>query len=127
MLEKIDRLLTMYEENHISRRQLLGALLMASVAAPRAADANQQTSAAPEGNLTGAPPPKDALFHGQLINHVTFSANDIDETRTFYQELIGATVDGRYATPDKPAQNSCVVDGCGRPLTVIVRSHRSPC
>ena len=34
MLEKIDELLTMYDKKQISRRQLLGGLLMAS-ATPR--------------------------------------------------------------------------------------------
>ncbi len=96
MLENIDELLTMYDEKRISRRQLIGALLLASATAPLAA-AGQQKPAPPERNLTGAPPPKDALFHGRIINHVTLSVNDIDESRQFYQELLGASVllDGR--------------------------------
>lgn len=97
MLEKIDELLTMYEEKHITRRQLVGALLMAAATVRRAAAAGQQKPASPERNLTGAPPLKDALFHGRIINHVTLSVNDIDESRQFYQELLGASVllDGR--------------------------------
>ena len=97
MLKKIDELVTMYEENQISRRQLIGALLMALATAPQAADAGQQKPALPERNLTGTPPPKDALFRGRVINHVTLSVNNIDESRQFYQELLGASVllDGR--------------------------------
>jgi catechol 2,3-dioxygenase-like lactoylglutathione lyase family enzyme len=97
MPEKIDELLTMYEEKRISRRQLIGALLLASATAPPAAAAGQQTPAPPERNLTGAPAPKDPLFRGRMINHVTLSVNDIDESRQFYQELLGASVllDGR--------------------------------
>ena len=97
MLEKIDELLTMYDKKQISRRQLLGGLLMASATAPLGAVAGQQTPALPEGNLTGTPPPKDALFHSRIINHVTLSVHDIDESRQFYQELLGASVllDGR--------------------------------
>jgi catechol 2,3-dioxygenase-like lactoylglutathione lyase family enzyme len=99
MSEKIDELLTMYDEKQISRRQLISALLMASATAPLAADAGRQNPALPERNLTGDPSPKDALFHGRIINHVTLSVHDIDESRQFYQELLGASVllDGRSA------------------------------
>lgn len=97
MPETIDDLLTMYDEKQITRRQLIGALLMASAAAPPAAGAWQQKPALPERNLTGAPPPQDALFQGRIVNHVTLSVHDIDESRQFYQELLGASVllDGR--------------------------------
>jgi catechol 2,3-dioxygenase-like lactoylglutathione lyase family enzyme len=97
MLERIDELLTMYDKKQISRRQLLGGLLMASATAPLAAVTAQQEPALPEGNLTGTPSPKDALFRGRIINHVTLSVHDIDESRQFYQELLGASVllDGR--------------------------------
>jgi catechol-2,3-dioxygenase len=97
MRENIDELLTMYDEKRISRRQLIRALLLASATAPPAAVLGQQNPPPPERNLTGAPPPKDALFHGRIINHVTLSVNDIGESRQFYQELLGASVllDGR--------------------------------
>lgn len=97
MLKKIDQLLTMYDEKHISRRQLLGALLVASTAAPLAAHASQQQPALPDGNLTGTSPPKNALFRGRMINHVTMTVSDLDRSRQFYQELLGASVllDGR--------------------------------
>jgi catechol 2,3-dioxygenase-like lactoylglutathione lyase family enzyme len=97
MLKRIDELLTMYDEKHISRRQLLGALLVASTASPLAAHASQQPPAPPNPDLTGTPPPKDALFRGRMINHVTMMVNDIEESRRFYQELLGASVlvDGR--------------------------------
>jgi catechol 2,3-dioxygenase-like lactoylglutathione lyase family enzyme len=65
--------------------------------APMTAEEGQQAAAPPAPNLTGAPAPKDALFRGRSINHVTLSVNDIDESRQFYQELLGASVllDGR--------------------------------
>ena len=96
MGNKIDDLVTLYDEKRISRRQLIGALLMASATAPLAANAAQQTPP-PERNLTGAPPPGDALFRGRIVNHVTLRVKDIDESRRFYQELLGASVllDGR--------------------------------
>jgi catechol 2,3-dioxygenase-like lactoylglutathione lyase family enzyme len=97
MLKRIDELLTMYDDKQISRRQLIGALLVASAAAPPAAGAGQQNGVPPERNLTGAPPPGDALFRGRMINHVTMSVSDIEASREFYQALLGASVllDGR--------------------------------
>lgn len=92
MVEKIDQLVRMYDARRISRRQLIGALMLASAPAALDAGANQQKPALPEGNLTGAPPPKDALFRGRMINHVTLTVNDMDESRRFYQDLLGASV-----------------------------------
>jgi catechol 2,3-dioxygenase-like lactoylglutathione lyase family enzyme len=89
MRNNIDELLTLYEEKRISRRQLVGALLMASAAAPSAAGAGQQK---PAVNLTGTPPPNTALFRGRIVNHVTLRVKDVDESRRFYQELLGASV-----------------------------------
>ena len=96
MRDTIDDLVAMYDQKRISRRQLIGALLMASATAPLAA-AGQQKPALPERNLTGTPPPGDALFRGRNVNHVTLRVKDLDESRRFYQELLGASVllDGR--------------------------------
>lgn len=98
MLKRMDHLVRMYDEKHISRRELLGALIVAAgAAAPAIAEANQQTP--PASNLTGTPAPANALFRGRMINHVTMNVNDIEESRRFYQELLGASVllDGRSA------------------------------
>ena len=94
MLDTIDELLTAYEEKRISRRHLIGALLLASAPASRAAAAVQQK---PAVNLTGAPPPNNPLFRGRIVNHVTLRVKDLDQSRRFYQELLGASVllDGR--------------------------------
>ena len=124
MLDKIDELVTMYDDKQISRRQLIGALLIASATAPLAADAGQQRPALPERNLTGAPGPKDALFRGCIINHVTLSVNDLEESRQFYQELLGASVllDGRSSAQagwyDLLIGDSFVSIANGRPPTI---------
>jgi catechol 2,3-dioxygenase-like lactoylglutathione lyase family enzyme len=99
MLEKMDQLVKMYDEKHISRRELLGALMVAAGAATPAVSEASQEKPLPGGNLTGAPPPKDALFRGRMINHVTLNVTDIEESRRFYQDLLGASVllDGRPA------------------------------
>ena len=86
MQDTIDELVTAYDEKRISRRQLIGALLAASATS---LGASQQK---PAMNLTGTPPPKDALFHGRLVNHVTLRVKDVEESRRFYQELLGASV-----------------------------------
>src|SRR5262245_1604696 len=88
MWDKIDELVTAYDEKRISRRQLIGALLMAS-ATPLAGGTGQQK---PAVNLTGTPPPANALFHGRIVNHVTLRVKDVEESRRFYQELLGASV-----------------------------------
>ncbi len=98
----IDEMLTMYDERKINRRQLIGALLVALAAAPPAADAGQPQREPPIPNLTGAPAPKDALFRGRIINHVTLGVNDIDESRQFYQELLGASVLLDARSPAQP-------------------------
>jgi hypothetical protein len=100
MLEKMDRLVRMYDEKHISRRELLGALMLAAgAAAPAISEANQEKPPLAGGNLTGTPAPQNALFRGRMINHVTLNVTDIEESRRFYQELLGASVllDGRSA------------------------------
>ena len=86
MQDTIDQLITAYDEKRISRRQLIGALLVAS-ATP--IGAGQQK---PALNLTGTPPPANALFRGRMINHVTLRVQDVEASRRFYQELLGASV-----------------------------------
>ena len=101
MPETIDALVTMYDEKRISRRQLIGALLMASATAAPAVHAEPQSGTSPARNLTGDPPPGDAVFRGRIINHVTLAVRDIDESRQVYQQLVGATVllDGGASAP----------------------------
>jgi catechol 2,3-dioxygenase-like lactoylglutathione lyase family enzyme len=86
MLDKINELVTAYDEKRIGRRQLIGALLMASATPLRASQLK------PAVNLTGTPPPSNALFRGRIVNHVTLRVKDVEESRRFYQELIGASV-----------------------------------
>ena len=86
MHDTIEQLVTAYDEKRISRRQLVGALLIAS---STPLSARQQK---PAVNLTGTPPPGNALFRGRLINHVTLRVKDVDASRRFYQELVGASV-----------------------------------
>jgi catechol 2,3-dioxygenase-like lactoylglutathione lyase family enzyme len=100
MRETIDQLLIAYDEKRISRRQLIGALLMVSATGPLSADAGQQK---PAVNLTGTPP-SNALFRGRIVNHVTLRVKNVDDSRRFYQELLGASVllDGRTSEQTGP-------------------------
>ena len=81
-------LVTAYDEKRISRRQLIGALLMASATSLDAGGGQQK----PTVNLTGTAPPSNALFRGRIVNHVTLRVKDVEESRRFYQELLGASV-----------------------------------
>jgi catechol 2,3-dioxygenase-like lactoylglutathione lyase family enzyme len=76
MIGQIDDLLTQYERGAISRRQLLAAVVMLPAAA-RGVDA--QATAAP-------------AFSGRILNHVTVSVSDVNASKAFYMELLGATV-----------------------------------
>jgi len=74
MVDQIERLVDLFEQKRLSRRQLIGAL-MAAAAAPTA-----PAAAAP------------ALFDGQVLNHVTMMVSDLERSRAFYERLVGATV-----------------------------------
>jgi catechol 2,3-dioxygenase-like lactoylglutathione lyase family enzyme len=73
MVDQIETLLRTYEQGRIDRRQLLGALL-AAVAAPASAQS------------------AEAIFRGQLLNHVTVGVSDVAASKAFYLQLLGATV-----------------------------------
>jgi hypothetical protein len=79
MVERIEHVVTLFEQKQIDRRQLIGALV-AAIAAPAAA-----VEAAP------------GLLDGRGVNHVTIFVSDLQRSRTFYERLVGATVmyDGR--------------------------------
>ena len=88
MRDKIDDLITAYDEKRLSRRQLIGALLLVSATSVDAGGGQDK----PAVNLTGTPPPNNALFRGRIVNHVTLRVKDVDASRRFYQELLGANV-----------------------------------
>ena len=74
-------------------------MLAAGAAAPAVSEAKEEKPQLPAGDLTGTSAPTNALFRGRTINHVTLNVNDLEESRRFYQELLGASVllDGRAA------------------------------
>jgi len=73
MIDRVEKMLAMYESGAIDRRQLLSGLLAVSLA-PRA------MGQAPE-----------SPFLGRVINHVTLSVSDVGRSRAFYKKLLGAT------------------------------------
>ena len=74
MLNEIEKLVDLFEQKRLSRRQLIVGLVAAASASPAPA---------------GAAP---ALFDGQALNHVTMMVSDIERSRAFYERLVGATV-----------------------------------
>ena len=87
MIERIEKMLVMYESGAIDRRQFLNGLVAASVA-PHAL----------------AQEPK-AAFRGRIINHVTLSVADVNRSRAFYQGLLGATVIGAPTNSKEPPKS----------------------
>ena len=75
MLERIEKLVAMFEQKQIDRRQLIGSLVVAA-AAPAAAPA----AAAP------------GVLDGRVLNHVTIGVTDIKRSRAFYERLLGVAV-----------------------------------
>jgi len=80
---QLDQLLNQYENGHISRRELLGALASIVVAAP----------------AVGAQQP--AIGTVKQLNHVTIFVRDVQESVSFYQSLFGMPV----LTPQDPGIN----------------------
>ena len=78
MFDRIEKLVTMYDRHVLDRRQLLTAISLAIV---------------PGGQAR----PTESLFRGRLINHVTLSVPDPSRSRTFYQGVLGATVQREQA------------------------------
>jgi len=73
MADQIEMLVSLYESGGISRRGFL-ASLAALTAAPGAA------SAKPQG------------FAGKSLNHVTLAVSDVDQSRQFYERVLGISV-----------------------------------
>lgn len=74
MVERIEKIVALFEQKQIDRRQLIGALVAAM--------------AAPAASVDAAP----ALMTGRGVNHVTMFVSDLQRSRTFYERLVGATV-----------------------------------
>ena len=74
MTERVERMLTSYENGTMDRRRFVAAV--AALAAGLAATTPAQ-----------AP----ALFRSRVVNHVTVSVADVARSRAFYQGLLGAT------------------------------------
>ena len=67
---------------------------MVSATGPLAVDAGQRNL---QSNLTGTPPPANALFRGRIVNHVTLRVQNVDrfaavsrliDTQTNIEELL---------------------------------------
>lgn len=74
MIEQIERMIDLFEQKRIDRRQLVCALV-AAVAGPSA-------------TAEAAPP----LLTGSAINHVTLRVTDLQRSRAFYERLVGVKV-----------------------------------
>ena len=74
MVEQIEKLVDLFEQKQLNRRQLIGALMLAA--------------AAPAAPAVAAP----SLFDGRVLNHVTIMVSDLERSRAFYERLLGVTV-----------------------------------
>ena len=97
MQSDIDRLMTAYENGHVSRRIFLGSLAALAVAgcSPDGGTSTPETS-------TDAPAPSASLQTGppipvQAINHMTLSVSAPARSREWYQGLFGMPIAARQA------------------------------
>ena len=97
MQSDIDRLMTAYENGHVSRRIFLGSLAALAVAgcSPDGGTSTPETS-------TDAPAPSASLQTGppipvQAINHMTLSVSDPARSLEWYQGLFGMPIAARQA------------------------------
>ena len=74
MIEQIERIVELFEQKQIDRRELVRALLVAA--------------AVPSATAEAATP----LLTGSAINHVTIRVTDLQRSRAFYERLVGAKV-----------------------------------
>lgn len=74
-MRDVDRLLSQYENGHLSRRDLLGALALL-VAAPAAGAAHAAQAAAPVGGV-------------KQMNHISIFVPSVQKSVDFYQRLFG--------------------------------------
>jgi len=83
MNDELERLLTLYDGGHLSRRQLLQGLLGLGLGTGLM---NPRSDASASGGL------RAPLFLAHTINHVTIRTADVPRSRTFYQSLTGLAV-----------------------------------
>jgi catechol 2,3-dioxygenase-like lactoylglutathione lyase family enzyme len=75
VIEQIEKIIELFEQKQIDRRQLVRALVVAAAAVP-------------SGTAEAATP----LLTGSAINHVTLRVTDLQRSRAFYERVVGATV-----------------------------------
>jgi len=79
----VSRLLQRYEEGKVSRRQLIRSLVAAGGAA--------QALSAPRADAAGG-------FKAVALDHLSYRVADYRETRDFYSDLLGMSVEGDTGT-----------------------------
>ena len=83
MHDKLDRLISLYDQGRLTRRQLLQGLLGLGVGTRLASDATGSLSAAGQ---------RGPLFRTHTINHVTIHSADVARSKAFYQSLTGLSI-----------------------------------
>jgi len=79
----IDNALDRYDSGHLTRRELLQALVVAGMVQPGT-----------EGSI----------FKGRELNHVTLGVKDVQQSREFYARVLGLPVQRTLDTPYREVQ-----------------------
>ncbi len=78
MNDELQRLITMYDRGHLSRRQLLQGLLGVGLGTSMVSSRSDALAAGGQ---------RKPLFRAHTINHVTIHTADVSRSKAFYQSL----------------------------------------
>ena len=83
MQHEVERLVDVYDQGGLSRRQLLQGLFALGVG---------PYLASPLAYRPGSPEQSQPLFHARTLNHVTLYASSVARSKAFYQRLTGLPI-----------------------------------
>ena len=97
MQSDIDRLMTAYENGHVSRRIFLGSLAALAVAGCSPDDGTSTPASSADAPASSAPAQTGPPIPVTAINHMTLSVSDPARSLEWYQGLFGMPIAARQA------------------------------
>jgi catechol 2,3-dioxygenase-like lactoylglutathione lyase family enzyme len=83
MHDEVERLIGLYDQGGLSRRQLLQGLFALGLG---------RYAPGPLAAGFGSPTQSPSLFHARTLNHVTLYTSDVARSKAFYQRLTGLPI-----------------------------------
>jgi len=83
MHHEVERLIGLYDQGGLSRRQLLQGLFALGIG---------RSAPSPLAAAVGVPTQSPSLFHTRTLNHVTLFSSNVARSKAFYQRLTGLPI-----------------------------------